>query len=320
MSGILALAGPTGIGKSEVALALAAEIPAEIVAVDSMQVYRGMDIGTGKPAKEIRRRVPHHGIDLAEPEEEFDVLRYVEAVSPAIERIRRGGRWAILTAGCGLYLRVLLRGICDAPGKDPEVRGRLLEEAASQGSEALHARLAGVDPQAAARIHPNDLRRVVRALEVFEVTGRPMTSWWAEKERNSAALGDYRIIGLTCDRDPLYSRVEARIDSWLAAGWLEEARALAQRDLGITAREALGYRELFNHLQGRSDWAATRLLIHRNTRRYAKRQLSWFRHEPGVRWVDVQGLDPRLVAQEILAQAPAVAQKRMAAFPLTPAA
>jgi len=268
-----------------------------------MQVYRRMDIGTGKPTEEVRRRVPHHGIDLAEPEEEFDVLRYVESVVPAIEGIQRKGRWAILTAGCGLYLRVLLRGICDAPGKDPEVRAKLLEQAASDGPSRLHARLSEVDREAARRIHPNDLRRVVRALEVFEVTGRPMTSWWAEKGRTVSALGDCRIIGLTCERDNLYQRVEARIDSWLASGWLEEARSLASRNLSLTAREALGYRELFNHLQGRSDWAATRLLIHRNTRRYAKRQLSWFRHEPGVSWVNVQQRDPRSVAQEILTQA-----------------
>jgi len=302
-AGLLALAGPTGVGKTEVALALAEQIPAEIVAVDSMQVYRRMDIGTGKPTREVQRRVPHHGIDLAEPEEEFDVLRYVEAVAPVIEEIRRRGRWAILTAGCGLYLRVLLRGICDAPGKDPEVRAKLLEQAAADGSFHLHARLAEVDKEAACRIHPNDLRRVVRALEVFEVTGRPITSWWAQKQQDSSRLGDCRIIGLTCERERLYERVEARIDSWLAAGWLEEARALAGRSLSLTAREALGYRELFDHLEGRGDWAATRLLIHRNTRRYAKRQLSWFRHESGVAWMTVQDRDPRLVAQGILSQA-----------------
>ena len=300
MSGVLILAGPTGIGKTDLALALAAEIPAEIVAVDSMQVYRGMDMGTGKPSEEIRRRVPHHGIDLAEPETEFDVQRYVDLVSPAIAEILRRGRWAILTAGCGLYLRVLLRGICEAPGKDPEVRGRLLEQAASEGSEALHGRLAVVDRQAAARIHPNDLRRVVRALEVFEVTGRPMTRWWSEQQPDSRAWSDCRIIGLTCDRGRLYERIEARIDSWLDSDWLDEARVLSARRLSLTAREALGYRELYGHLEGRADWASTRLLIHQNTRRYAKRQLSWFRHEPGVHWMNVQDRDPLSVAQEIL--------------------
>jgi tRNA dimethylallyltransferase len=299
---VIVLAGPTGIGKSEVAMALAREIPAEIVAVDSMQVYRGMEIGTGKPAEEVRRAIPHHGIDLADPEEEFDVLRYMEAVSPVLEGIRRRGRWAILTAGCGLYLRVLRRGICEAPGKDPEVRARFLERASAGGTAPLHARLAEVDPEAARRIHPNDLRRVVRALEVFEVTGRPITRWHREQEAFSR--DDWRMIGLECERQRLYGKIEQRIDGWLAGGWVEEARALAQRNLGLTAREALGYRELFSHFEGHADWALTRDLIHRNTRRYAKRQLSWFRHEPGVEWVAAHP-DPAAVAREILAKAQA---------------
>lgn len=302
MSGVIVLAGPTGIGKSEVAVALAREIPAEIVAVDSMQVYRGMEIGTGKPAEKIRREIPHHGMDLADPEEEFDAACYAEAVSPVIEEILRQGRWAILTAGCGLYLRVLRRGICEAPGKDPEVRARLLEQASAGGTAPLHARLAEVDPEAARRIHPNDLRRLVRALEVFEVTGRPMTRWHREQEVFSS--DGWRMIGLDCERQRLYRKIEARIEGWLEGGWVEEASALARRNLGLTAREALGYRELFSHFKGRADWASTRELIHRNTRRYAKRQLSWFRHEPGVEWVTAHP-DPVAVARDILAKAQA---------------
>ena len=296
---MIALVGPTGIGKSEVALELAREIPAEIVAVDSMQVYRGMDLGTGKPSEEQRRRVPHHGIDLAEPEEEFDAACYAGAVSPVIERILGRGRWAILTAGCGLYLRVLRRGICEAPGKDPEVRARLLEQASVGGIAPLHARLGEVDPVAARRIHPNDLRRVVRALEVFEVTGRPMTRWHREQE--TFPWDGWRMIGLECERQRLYRKIETRIDGWLASGWIEEARVLARRKLSMTAREALGYRELFSHFEGRADWAATRELIRRNTRRYAKRQLSWFRHEPGVEWITT-GPNPGSTAREIRAR------------------
>lgn len=299
MSGVIVLAGPTGIGKSEAALSLAREIPAEIVAVDSMQVYRGMEIGTGKPSGEARREAPHHGMDLAEPEEEFDAIRYARAVTPVIEAIRRRGRWAILTAGCGLYLRVLRRGICDAPGKDPEVRARLLERGSAEGSAALHARLAEVDPAAARRIHSNDLRRVARALEVYEVTGRPMTRWHQEQE--ISRQDDWRVVGLDCGRELLYRKIETRIDGWLAAGWVEEARALSQRNLGLTAREALGYRELFDHFQGGPGWEETRALIHRNTRRYAKRQLSWFRHESGVEWIAADG-DPLRTAREILAR------------------
>jgi len=299
VSGVIVLAGPTGIGKSETAVALAREIPAEVVAVDSMQVYRGMDIGTGKPSREVRREVPHHGMDLAEPEEEFDAIRYARTVVPVIEEIRRKGKWAILTAGCGLYLRVLRRGICDAPGKDPEVRARLLERASSEGPAALHARLAEVDPAAAHRIHSNDLRRVVRALEVYEVTGRPMTHWHQKQEISRP--DDWRVVGLDCGRERLYGKIEARIDGWLAAGWGEEAKALSRRTLSLTAREALGYRELFDHFQGGAGWDETRALIHRNTRRYAKRQLSWFRHESGVEWIAVDP-DPLRTAREILAR------------------
>ena len=305
MNRLLALVGPTGIGKTEVALSLAKELPAEIVAVDSMQVYRGMDIGTGKPAPEIRGRIPHHGIDLADPEEEFDALRYAQAVRPVIEAIRSRGRWAILVGGCGLYFRALLQGLCDAPGKDPEIRAKLLEQAVGQGGAVLHARLAGVDPKAAQRIHPNDLRRMVRALEVFEMTGRPMTDWQRETAQAGSLRKECRIIGLDCARERLYSRIEARIDSWLAGGWVEEARALALRRISLTAREALGYRELFDHFEGRTDWAAARALIHRNTRRYAKRQISWFRREPGVDWVPLSGQAPASVAREILARAQA---------------
>ena len=293
------LAGPTGIGKSETALALAREIPAEIVAVDSMQVYRGMEIGTGKPSMEIRRQVPHHGLDLADPEEEFDAPRYARAMAPVIEEIRRRGRWAILTAGCGLYLRILRRGLCEAPGKDPEVRARLLGRGEAEGSAVLHARLAEVDPSAARRIHSNDLRRVVRALEVYEVTGRPMTQW--HEEQKPPLQDDWRVVGLDCDRQKLYERIETRIDGWLAAGWAEEAKILSGRKLSLTAREALGYRELFDHFRGGRGWEETRALIHRNTRRYAKRQLSWFRHEAGIEWISA-GSDPFRTAREILSR------------------
>lgn len=297
MSGVLALVGPTGIGKTETALALAEQLPAEIVAVDSMQVYRQMDIGTGKPPADVRERVPHHGIDLADPEEEFDALRYAETVAPVIEQIRARGKWAVLVGGCGLYLRVLLKGICEAPGKDPEVRAKLLERAAGSGAPALHARLMEVDAPAARRIHPNDVRRVVRALEVYEVTGRPMTEWHKDVPV-SPLSAECRIIGLDCEREQLYSRIESRIDGWLAGGWVEETRALSRRRLSLTAREALGYRELLDHFEGKTGWEEAKELIHRNTRRYAKRQLSWFRHEPDVRWLS--GFEPRSAAREIL--------------------
>ena len=303
MSGLLAIVGPTGIGKTEVATAIARKLPAEIVAVDSMQVYRGMDIGTGKPPAALRSEIPHHGLDLVEPEEEFDVLRYVQAIKPVLEEIQSSGRRAVLVGGCGLYLKILLNGLCPAPGRDPELRERLIVEGKGTGSVALHARLQGVDPEAAQRIHPNDLRRIVRALEVYHLTGQPMTLWQRDTVPFLEGLKNCPVVGLTCERSKLYEQIQVRVDGWLSAGWVEEARSLFTRPLSRTAQEALGYRELFDHFRGEIDWATARALIHRNTRQYAKRQWSWFRQDPRVRWIDADGRGPDDMAAEILALA-----------------
>ena len=287
---MICVVGPTGIGKSEVAVELARRLSAEIVVVDSMQVYRGMDLGTGKPDRAIRAEIQHHGLDLVEPEDEFNVARYRKQAGPIIESICSQGKPLVLVGGSGLYFRALLDGLCLAPGEDPALRARLREEAKAAGSQALHARLHRVDAFAASRIHPNDLKRIIRALEVFQVTGRPLSRWQQETTRPMADRSVCRWIGLTCDRELLYERIEQRIDGWIRAGWLEEARRLRRRALSRTAREALGYRELFDHLEGRTDWETTLSLIKRNTRRYAKCQLSWFRQNPRIEWIGVDGL------------------------------
>jgi len=268
--------------------------------VDSMQVYRGMDMGTGKPPFSIRQEIPHHGLDLVDPEEEFHVARYVQEMAPVVEAISRRGHWPILVGGSGLYFKALLDGICPAPGKDPRLRQQLWSQGEQEGSESLYARLQGIDPPAASRIHPNDLRRIVRALEVYLLTGRPLTAWQEETSPSFADGHQIRFIGLTCDRAQLYQQIGSRIDGWLAAGWLEEARGLFTRPLSLTAREALGYRELFAFLEGRVDWPETMRLIKRNTRRYAKRQWAWFRVEPRVRWIPVDARPPEEIANEIL--------------------
>lgn len=297
---ILAIVGPTSVGKSEVAAACAQKIPAEIVAVDSMQVYRGMDRGTGKPDPSLRQKIPHHGLDLVDPEEEFNVAQYLRQVGPFIEEIQRRNRVPILVGGTGLYVKALLDGICPAPGENSTVRQRLLREGQAKGRSVLHSRLVEVDPQAAQKIHPHDLRRTVRALEVFEVTGRPMSQWRQETLSPLAEVESVQLFGLTCAREILYRKIEERINEWLAKGWLEEAKALHARRLSLTAKEALGYRQLYDFLDGKTDWATTVHLIKRNTRRYAKRQWAWFKRDPRIRWIDVEGREPQEVAGKIL--------------------
>ena len=295
---ILAVVGPTGIGKTEAAVAVARRVPSEIVVIDSMQVYRGMDRGTGKPDASLQQEIPHHGLDLIEPEQEFDAVSFRNRIVPVIQGIQGRGHLPILVGGSGLYMRAVLDGLCHAPGKDPFRREQLLREGQEKGAVVLHTRLAGVDPTAAERIHPNDLRRIVRALEVFLVSGRPLTHW--QEETTQPLEGEKRLVGLTCDRGLLYRRIEERIGGWLKAGWLEEARGLSRRNLSRTAREALGYRELFAHLEGESDWETTVSLIKRNTRRYAKRQLAWFRADPRVEWIPVDEMAPEMAASQIL--------------------
>lgn len=297
---VLAIVGPTGIGKSQVAVAVAREVPAEVVAVDSMQVYRGMDRGTGKPDLAVRKKIPHHGIDLVDPEEEFNAAQYLRTILPILEQIRKRGQLPILVGGTGLYLKVLRDGLCPAPGKDLAVRERLLTQSREEGTEVLHARLSQVDPKAAERIHPNDLRRIVRALEVYEMTGQPLSQWHRETVSSLNGKETFQVFGLTMDRSALYRRIDERVNRWLASGWLQEAQVLHQRRLSLTAKEALGYRELFDFLEGKTDWPTTVSLIQRNSRRYAKRQWAWFKRDPRIRWIDVEGKMPEEVARRIV--------------------
>ena len=299
---ILAVVGPTGIGKSEIALELSRWIGAEIVAVDSMQVYRGMDLGTGKPDISVRKEIPHHGLDLVEPEEEFNAVLYAQLVRPSFLAIQERGSVPLLVGGSGLYLRALLDGLCPATGKDAALREQLLAEAQEEGgAQLLYERLKKVDPPTAAKIHPNNFRRTVRALEVFLVTGSPLSQWQKQAVSSSDPVRGQRVqlVGLTCDRASLYRRIEKRIEGWLQAGWLEEARGLSARPLSQTAREALGYRELFQFLDGRTDWETTCQLIKRNTCRYAKRQWTWFKADSRIVWIQTDRKMPEAIAKEI---------------------
>jgi len=280
------LVGPTASGKTELALRLGAKLPLEVVSVDSMQVYRGMDIGTAKPSAEERRLVPHHMVDVVEPDSEFNAARYREMAVAALEEIRLRGRQALLVCGSPLYLKALLWGLFEGPGADPRVRGRLRREAQEKGSEALHRRLSKVDPEAAMRIAPADLRRIERALEVYELTGRPISS--RQKEFEGRPQIPYVAVGLRWGRRALGERIERRADQMMELGLLDEVKALRDR-LGSQARQAVGYKELIAYLDGECSLEEAVELLKRNTRRLAKGQMTWFRRLPDVHWIDVSG-------------------------------
>lgn len=282
----LVLTGPTGSGKSALALDLAGRIGGEIVAMDSMTLYRGMDIGTAKPSVEDRRRVPHHLIDVLDPWETGSVAWWLERASEAVRDIESRGRRAVFVGGTPLYLKALLSGLFEGPPADIEVRARLTAEADAVGVETLHAKLAVVDPRTAERLHPNDVRRVVRALEVWELTGKPISDWQTQWETNAKPQA-VRVYCLDRPRDELYARINQRVLDSLADGWLDEVRRLRAlpRLLSREAGLALGYRELNDFLDDRRGWDETVALIQQRTRNFAKRQLTWFRHLPEVQFV-----------------------------------
>jgi tRNA dimethylallyltransferase len=285
---IAVLTGPTGAGKTDVALALAAEFPFEIVSVDSAQVYRGMDIGSAKPSQEIRARVPHHLLDLVDPGASYSAGQFVRDAARAIEDIEARGRVPLLVGGTMLYLRALTGGIAALPEGDGELRARIDAEAAERGWPALHARLAEVDPAAAARIHPNDAQRIQRALEVHAVTGQPISALQAA---TAAALPrEFRLVALIPgDRARLHAALEQRFAQMMSAGLLEEVRRLRARDDLTEAHPAIravGYRQLWAHLDGSYslDVAVARAVA--ATRQLAKRQMTWLRSMPNIRAFD----------------------------------
>lgn len=279
-SKVAALVGPTAVGKTEASLALAERLGAEIVSVDSMQIYRGMDIGTAKADAEQRARVPHHLLDLRDPSDAVTVAEFQELARSAIADVSGRGRLPLLVGGSGLYLRAVVDDL-KMPPSSPDVRRDLEAEIEEAGSEALYARLRDADPQAAARIEPGNARRIVRALEVIEITGRPFSenSSWDEYE----SIYDLALAGLRRDRSDLYARIAERVDRMLELGLVDEVRHLAPR-LGPTARQALGYRQLAEHPDATE--SDMRDAIVRATKRFARRQDVWFRSDPRIRWFD----------------------------------
>ncbi len=293
----VALVGPTATGKSEVAMAVArARGGVELLCVDSMTVYREMDIGTGKPSPADRAEIPHHLLDLADPAEEFSVSRFQRAARGALAGVGVRGGSALLVGGTGLYLRAVVDDL-DLPGRWPEVAAALEEEADRPGGVAdLHARLAALDPLAASRTTTANRRRIVRALEVTVGSGRPFSSYGPGLTAYPPA--SCALIGLPFDAELVDRRIAERFDRWLSIGLLDEVRALASRPGGLsrTARQALGYRELLAHVEGGAPLARCVDEAVRRTRAFARRQWSWFRRDPRIRWVAPDGAPEAVLA------------------------
>ena len=282
------LTGPTASGKTALSIRLAKSHQCEIVCMDSMQIYRRMNIGTAKPTIEEMDGIPHHMIDVADPDESFSVARYQEMAEACIADIHARGKRALLVGGTGFYLRALRQPMAlggDAAA-DESIRAELEYLAAQEnGKERLHDMLAEVDPEAAARLHLNDVRRAVRALEVYRLTGIPFSK---QPQIQTDSRFEYRVATLTMDRSMLYSRIEKRVDIMIEQGLVEEVRSLLAEGVpaDCQAMKAIGYKEIVPYLRGESDWTDTDYLLKLNTRHYAKRQLTWMRREDNVLWVD----------------------------------
>lgn len=283
---VIVICGPTGIGKTELSIRLAERFGGEIVGADSMQVYRYMDIGTAKPTRQQQKRVPHHMIDAVDPGQPYDAARYLREARASIRAVAGRGRVPMVVGGTGFYIKALLYGLFQTRPKDEQLRRRLRLEAETLGGGALYERLARCDPQAASRIHPNDTYRVIRALEVFEATGRPVSAW-REAHRFSDAPFDALKFALYTEREELYRRIDQRVDAMIREGLVDEVRRLLEMGYPQSLRpmQALGYRHVLAYLSGTTDWQSAVRSLKRDTRRYAKRQLTWLRSDPEMIWI-----------------------------------
>jgi tRNA dimethylallyltransferase len=293
---VLGIVGPTGVGKTALALTLAERVPLEIVSADSRAVYRWMDIGTAKPTPEERRLVPHHLIDVVDPDERYSLALYQQHALQAIQRITARGRLAVLVGGAGLYVSAICDGLAmpDVP-PDLDFRHALEERARTEGWQALLPELERVDPESAHRIEPRNVRRVIRALEVFHATGRPFSAWQTPLEKPPVHS---LLIGLELERQALYGRIDRRIDAWIAGGFVEEVRGLLARGYspGSASMSGLGYREIAQFLGGELSLDEAVAQLKGASHQYAKRQMTWFRHRPRIRWLDA----PSATAEKIV--------------------
>lgn len=302
MEPIIAIMGPTATGKTDVGIAVAKAVNGEIISADSMAVYTGMDIGTAKPDTEAQSRIQFHLLDIAEPDEPFHVSRFRELALEALKQIDERGKKPLLVGGTGLYVRALLDGfgLTQTPA-NPLLRESLNREAEEIGAPALHTRLATLDPVAAGRIHPNDRVRIVRALEVYQVTGRPLSEQQAEDAAQRQKLPSVKF-GLRATSDELARRIDARVDRMMELGLVREVQNLLDKGFGssLPPLGGLGYKETITYLSGDCSLEQSTEEIKRNTRRFAKRQMTWFRAEPDLIWIDVDAKTVAQITGEIL--------------------
>jgi len=295
---VVFIVGPTGSGKTQVSLNLSRYLPCEYVSADSMQIYKGMDIVTDKLPAGLRRKYPYHLLDVIPPSKEYSVAAFCVAATHKVKDIIKRKKVPVVVGGTGLYVRSLIHGIFEEKSS-ASIRSSLARLAAEKGNSFLHQRLSQVDPLAAGRINVHDTKRLIRALEVFEMTRRPISEL-QQKRRGLAESYDVRIFGLQRDRADLYARIDQRVDFMVHGGLLDEVRRLLRRRLGRTASQCIGMREMEGFLKGQCGLEEAVQLMKRNTRHLAKRQMTWFRREPGIEWIDVAAdADPDAVARQI---------------------
>ena len=284
--------GPTGIGKTSFAIELARRFRGEIIGADSMQLYRHMDIGTAKPTAEERAAVKHHMVDVVEPDAHFDAKMYAHMAYASVVSLAENGILPFIVGGTGLYIKALIHGLFESIKIDASVRERLKKEAQELGGSHLHSRLKTCDPAAAARIHGNDTYRIVRALEIFETTGKPMSDTQQQHQFKPQRLQTVKL-GLHMEREDLYQRIDKRVDIMLDQGLFEEVKRLVEAgySLELKSMKSLGYRHMAAFLNKELDWDETVRILKRDTRHYAKRQMTWFKADPEIVWLELESID-----------------------------
>ncbi len=296
MKEIIFLVGPTAVGKTAVSIYMAKRLKAEIISCDSMQVYKGMDIGTGKPALFKQNQVPHHMIGAISPSRNFSVSDFRKRALCRIKAIEKKGKRILFVGGTGLYMKALIDGLFPSPPADHPLRSRLLKQEKEIGRGYLYKQLLKVDKVSAKLLHPNDTRRIIRALEVYTSTGVPIS---VLKKKTKGLKSEYKIsvFCLNRDRQKIYALINARVDYMFKRGFVAECKRLKKKRLSVTAKKALGYREVFDYLAGRIGLKDAKELIKKNTRNFAKRQLSWFRNDERIIWIDIDNKNPKEIAE-----------------------